>query len=373
VRGDIVTPARVGVLALLSGFLLASCASPVQHRASPPRHPAGSTTSVSAPAPTTTVPATGPLLFAAPVPIPISAAQITATEAADGAVFVAPQNPDGGASVVWVVDGGGPAAIAEHMPAGVAALAADSTNLYVASYNDVTAFNRASGNQDGEWPLTGLDAANDSASNLVSMTVAGGEVLVTVAAGFTTSVYQIDPTTTAAPALVAQGLSVAIGPDGSVYYERADHRLVRRTSTGTVTVGPALADAPNNEGGGVQSVEFVGGGAVWVTEPAGQGLDTQFSTYDDQSLRLLATFSGSTTEQFADTATGVLATDPPGGQVSCPVPASGQLTDCLYRVSTAGAAGASVPVGTALAVLGQDPVVIESNASSTELELVRVS
>jgi len=55
--------------------------------------------------------------------------------------------------VVWVIDGDGPAAIAEHVNSGVSALAADSTNLYVANYNNVIAFDRSTGNQIGEWNL----------------------------------------------------------------------------------------------------------------------------------------------------------------------------------------------------------------------------
>ena len=43
--------------------------------------------------------------------------------------------------------------IAEHVPTGIAALAADSTNFYVATYSTVFAYNRASGNQDGQWTM----------------------------------------------------------------------------------------------------------------------------------------------------------------------------------------------------------------------------
>ena len=38
--------------------------------------------------------------------------------------------------IAWVVDGNGPAAIAEHVATGIAALAADGTNFYVATYSE---------------------------------------------------------------------------------------------------------------------------------------------------------------------------------------------------------------------------------------------
>ena len=83
---------------------------------------------------------------------------MTAAESPDGAVFAAPQDPTSPSpSVAWVVDGNGPAAIAEHVPTGIAALAADSTNFYVATYSTVFAYDRASGNQDGQWTMPAVN------------------------------------------------------------------------------------------------------------------------------------------------------------------------------------------------------------------------
>jgi len=82
--------------------------------------------------------------------------------------------------VVWVIDGDGPAAIAEHVNSGVSALAADSTNLYVANYNNVIAFDRSTGNQIGEWNLPPINSANTSDADLVSMSATDGQILVMI-------------------------------------------------------------------------------------------------------------------------------------------------------------------------------------------------
>ena len=103
-----------------------------------------------------------------------------------------------------------------------------------------------------------------------------------------------------------RGLGDAIGSDGSVYYERTDHHLVARRPNGATAVGPVLADKPNGLGGGVQYLDVVPGGAVWVSEPAGQGLDATFSTYDAATLHPLGSFQGSVTSTVVDSSAGAL-------------------------------------------------------------------
>ena len=140
------------------------------------------------------MPTSGPLQAGSPIALPFAADRVTAAESPDGAVFAAPQDPTSPApAVAWVVDGNGPAAIAEHVATGIAALAADSANFYVATYSDVFAYSRASGNQDGQWTMPTVNATNSSDDDLVSMTAAGGAVLVSVTRGNTVSVYRIDP------------------------------------------------------------------------------------------------------------------------------------------------------------------------------------
>src|SRR5580692_4943048 len=159
--------------------LFASCSSSPSTSATststPTRHAA---TTTSGPATTLPPPATtGPLTPGAPIVLPFTADRVTAAESPDGAVFAAPQDPTSPApDIAWVVDGNGPAAIAEHVPTGVAALAADSTNFYAATYSNVYAYNRTSGNQDGQWNMPTVNAANSSDADLVALTTGGGNV-----------------------------------------------------------------------------------------------------------------------------------------------------------------------------------------------------
>ena len=236
------------------------------------------TTSASARAATTVpAPPSGPFTLGAPIAIPFSADRVTAAESPDGAVFAAPQNPTSPSpSVAWVVDGNGPALVAEHVSTGIAALAADSTNFYVATYSTLYAYNRTSGNQDGQWTMPSVPTANSSNDDLVALAAANGCVFVSVTRGNTVSVYTVNPAAATAPVPAARA-GCAVGSDGSVYYERSDHHLAARRPNGATTVGPALADTPNGLGGGVQYVDVVAGGAVWVSEPAGQGLDATYA------------------------------------------------------------------------------------------------
>ena len=193
--------AAVGAL-VTTAVVLASCGSgPAGPGAAPP---AGGPTTTATPAPTAStlppVAATGPLQAGAPIALPFSADRVTAAESPDGAVFAAPQAPTSPApSVAWVVDGNGPAAVAEHVATGIAAMAADGTDLYVATYAEVYAFTRSSGDQNGQWTMPPLNTADSSNDDLVSMTAAAGAVYLSVDRGNTVDVYRIDPSSSAPP------------------------------------------------------------------------------------------------------------------------------------------------------------------------------
>jgi hypothetical protein len=362
-------------LALVAaGLLLAACSSPGTPASSSKHQPTTTSTTSSPGTTTTAAPSTGPLQVGQGVAIPITANQVTAAEGPDGAVFVSSQDPLSSAStVVWVVDGGGPAAVAETMPGGVAALAADATNLYVASYTTVTAFDRTSGNQDGQWTLPTVDTANTSNADLVSMAASGGYVMLMIAHGNTEDMYRLSPGSAAAPHLVAQGTSAAFGPNGSVYYARSDNHLVELSRSGGTTVGPLLANAPNGLGGGVQFVTVVANGLVWVSEPAGQGLDTKFSEYDAATLQLQGALGGSTSEQIAGTSAGTLLLSPPNDTADCSPSTSAASTGCVVRVTPPSTLSDSVPVGMAISLLGPDPAVIVNGPTPTAFEMERIS
>jgi hypothetical protein len=374
--------ARVGPLLLSAALatLLAACTSSGQPDKTASHHATTSSpgsTPTSA-VPTTTLPAlaaSGPLAISANVAVPIAAnVQITAAEAPDGSVFVAPESHDSPTpTVVWVVDGNTPAAIAEHVAGGVSALAADSANLYVVSGNNVLGYSRSTGNQMGQWNLPPINTANTSNAELVSMDADGGVVLITVAQGDLEYVYRFDSTSTAAPRLIAQGTSAAFGPNGSVYYERSDDHLVELSAAGVTTVGPLLVHAPNGAGGGIANVEAVAGGLVWVSEPAGQGLDTQLSPYDATTLQPMGTFSGSVTEQIVDTGAGPLVLAGPDGPGVCPQGGAATSSSCVFRLSPTAALTDPTSVGSAEQLLGPYPAVLSANSTTNDLVLERVS
>lgn len=375
--GFAVRPKTLATVALIvtAAALLGSCSSgPSTPSASSTtsststRHAATTTTSSTLPPPATT----GPLTPGAPIALPFAADRVTATESPDGAVFAAPQDPtDPAPAIAWVVDGNGPAAIAEHVATGIAALAADANNFYAATYSTVYAYDRASGDQDGQWNMPPINAQNSSDSDLVALATGGGNVYVSVTQGDTTSVYRIAPGSSAAPHLVVRGLGDAIGSDGTIYYERTDHHLVALTPTGRTTVGPALADAPNGLGGGVQYVEVVAAGAVWVSEPAGQGLDAAYTTYDTQTLARVGSYNGSVTSSVVDSASGPLLLQPSPGPAACPGAQSPAA--CVLRIDQHGATSDPVNVGAAVTLIGPQPAVIVSDTTTGQFDLVRLS
>jgi hypothetical protein len=367
----------LALLPVATGSLLAACSSP-HHSASGPPPGTPATSSTTGVAPTTTAPTvatTGPLSISASVAVPIPATvQITATEAPDGAVFVSQEGNDPTTpTVVWVVDPTGPAEIAEHVSGGVSALAADATNLYVVADDSVIGYTRSTGNQMGQWKLPVINTANTSDAHLVTMAAAGGAVLVMITQGNQENIYRLLPTSTAAPRLIAHGTSAAFGPDGSVYYERSDNHLVKLSPGGATTVGPALPNTPNGEGGGIAGVVAVAGGLVWVSAPAGQGLDAQLSPYDAVTLHAMGSYPGSVTEQIVDTSAGGLVLVGPNGPGGCPQGPSAASISCVFRLSQTAQLSDPTPVGTADILLGPQPAVVTSSTTTPDLVVQRLS
>ena len=143
--------------------------------------------------------------------------------------------------------------------------------------------------------------------------------------------------------------------------------------SGSTTVGPLLAAAPNGEGGGVQYLSTVAGGAVWVDEPAGQGLDEEWTTYDATSLAQVGSFSGSEGESFVDTAAGPLVLASPDVQSACDQGGSQAATWCVARVSLQGAMSYPNAFPNAVDLVGPQPVVISENAAGTQVDFTRLS
>jgi hypothetical protein len=319
--------------------------------------------------------ALGSLHVASSIKLPINAGfTVTATEGPDGAVFVARQSTTTPiATVVWVVDGTSLPSVAEHLAGGASALAADSKNLYVANYKNVTAFSRQSGAKIRTWSLPKLNSANTSDADLVSLSAYRGTVYVTLPRGNIDAVYQIRATSSTAPKLIAQGSSVAIGSRGSLFFARSDHRLVARSANGSLVVGPKLRDKPTALGGGVQFVDAIAGGLVWVSEPAGQGLDTSYAMYRVSTLTLAGSSDqGLVNEEIVNTTSGALVLGFGESSVKCPQ-TSALSNVCVYRISSSAVLSDATPVGSAFALLGPEPAVITTNGTSSSLTLDRIA
>ena len=366
------------------GLVLASCSSSPsspkaapsapQHGGSSPSSPSSTTTTATPPSTLPPVATSGPLTAGSPIALPFSADRVTAAESPDGAVFAAPQDPTSPApAVAWVVDANGPAAIAEHVPTGIAALAADSTNFYVATYATVYGYNRASGNQDGQWTMPARQRGQQLRRQPGLHGGGRHAVFVSVTQGGAVSVYSLDPTTSAPPHLVVRGLGDAIGPDGSVFYESDDHHLAVLPPRRPAPTGPVLAHTPNGLGGGVQYVDVVAGGAVWVSQPAGQGLDAEFTTYDTTTLGVLGSYSGSVTSSVVETAAGPLVLVPAGNSASCPQASPPIPASCVLRIDPHGVMSDALGVGAAVTLIGPGPAVVVADTATGQFVLVRLS
>ena len=123
----------------------------------------------------------------------------------------------------------------------------------------------------------------------------------------------------------------------------------------------------------MQYLDAVAGGTVWVDQPAGQGLDALFTTYDAGTLATLASYSGSVTSTVADTAAGPLVLDPVGGTAACPPASPPTPASCVLRIDAHGAVSDPVTVGAAVTLIGPAPAVVVSDTTSGQFDLIRLS
>ena len=246
-------------------------------------HTAAPTGSPSQPAVTSTT--SDALHVAGTVNVPLNSLGLTLqAEAPDGTVFVG--SPGG--TVVWTVKLGTAPAVAEHVPGGADALAADSTYLYVASGHTVYAYARDTGDLTRQWSLptskdsvlnlevtgarlwarTGMQAFDppaDAKATLVELDKAGGGPLRQVSVPWSTS--------------------IAGGPTG-LYYVLSSQTVVEQTDAGTTLSAPV--NDPVNltlSGPNAIQVEGVDGNRVVVAHFAGQGLDAVLEAYDATTLK----------------------------------------------------------------------------------------
>jgi hypothetical protein len=299
-----------------------------------------------------------PLSVRARISLPIAsddAFPSVAAEGPDGVVFVS----DPAHHQVWAVDGDGPAAPAVHVAGVINGLAADASSLYVATFSTVYRYSRSTGTKVFQWTLPAMKPQSSSNALLVSLTAANGTLWAFVVHGNDVNVYRINPNSQRSPQLVTRSLGAVVSPNGSLYYERTDARLIRVVA-GRVKVGPRLEDRPNGLGGGVQYIDSVAGGEVWVVDPAGQGLDATYSAFNSSTLVAGATFQGSVGDMMANTRIG-------------PLMVSGAESQAVQRISATGRLTARLRLAGAEALVGPAPAVVAWNQSGNALVLDRLS
>jgi hypothetical protein len=299
----VVTLAATGVVPRIFGTpgtaAPASSASPT-HGAATPRPTARSTASprpsgsqqglgVSPPAPSVTGQLHVVLHDALPVTYSPNLVVIGA-EAPDGSVFAAfasnqnQEQPSGSVvalagSAVYVVDGDQAVQVAENPAIPIAALAADSTYLYVGGGNQIVAYNRVTGNITQTWNVAQqvrLMAASAGRLWAVLGGVTGGQVVeINPSTGSTTTVGTDTANVT----------SVAAGPLGLYYVESGGETIVHVSPDGTRQQAPTnqTVNAQLSGPAAVQAVSVIGNQLLLIHD-AGQGLDSSSQTYNASTL-----------------------------------------------------------------------------------------
>lgn len=321
---------------------------------------------------TTTIalpPTTGPLTATATIPLGSPAgSQLAAGEAPDGTVFVA----DSAGSDVLVVDGDAAPQVAEHISGTVDSIAADSSDLYVATVTDAYEFDRSTGSLVEDWKLPAFSTANTSDQELVSMALGGGFVWLSITEGNNVDVYRVTPGSSAGPTQFEQTLSAVVGSDGTLYYVRSDGHIVRQPPSGAPTVGPVLSTVTHNNPSlsPPPVLDGLAGGYLWAEADAGQGLDSAYYAFTDDSLQEGPVVGGTVSARMAQTLTGPLWLF---GLETTECPTAGNT--CVQRLSDSGTLSDPYPVRSPVLLLGPYPALVEATGSggTGNLVLVRLS
>ena len=124
----------------------------------------------------------------------------------------------------------------------------------------------------------------------------------------------------------------------------------------------------------MQYVDVVAGGAVWVSEPAGQGLDAELHHLRRHHARRARLVQRDRDEHRRGLRRRARSSSSPGRQhavvpqASPPIPAS-----CVLRIDQHGAMSDAVGVGAAVTLLGPGPAVVVSDTTTGQFDLVRLS
>jgi hypothetical protein len=293
-------PLIAAALAGSAALLAAGCSAGGQQPSSTPSHTttasAAASASVSASASPVTVPAppapatSGRLRVRARVPFPVSSSAflaVAAAEAPDGSVFAAFGPQQAGTQVaaagtaVYVVDGDGPAQVAEHPPIPIAALAADDTYLYVGGGTQIIEYARATGAVARTLTL---------ASPVRLMAASAGKLWAVLGSSVSGpgQVVEISPgsgTITTVGTDAANVADLAAGPLGLYYVESGGATIVRINPNGT-RLEAATNQTVNEQLSGPAAIQAISviGSQLLVIHDAGQGLDSSSQTYDATTL-----------------------------------------------------------------------------------------
>jgi len=297
---------------------------------------------------------------------------LTVAQAPDGAIFVAGKVAS--PQIIWVVDGVGPAGIAEHVRGPVTALAADVANLYVGVGQSVTAYSRTTGNVVRTWH-TALPGT------LTQLVVAGTKVWglsmgsADDSNGAPAGLVELDPASNSPVRSVtgfAGALSLAAGPSSVYYVTKQSAELVQQTNAGATVTAPTNQQV-NLQLSGASAIQAIAvvDGQVIVQHDAGQGLDAQLNAYDATTLvGPTAQTNFAADEPIASTASGLFVV----GNSDSAACTDGQ-TACVRRFSmSAGNVGdpLALPDDTiASTVTGPYPTVVVARGS--DLHVLRIS
>jgi hypothetical protein len=289
---------------------------------------------------------------------------VIAAEAPDGSVFTAFTAQPTGAPVapagttVYVVDDNDPAAVAEHPPIPVAALAADDTYLYVGGGNQIIEYARATGS---------IARTLSLAQPVRLMAVAAGKLWAVLGSiSGPGRVVEISPGSGAVTTVgtdTANVLDLAAGPLGLYYVESGGATIVRINPNGT-RLEAQSDQTVNTELSGPAAVQAISviGGELFVTHNAGQGDDSSSQTYNATTLAGPLTNAPGTAD--SNQAVGTLA-----GPLdrSAPVASACSGQNCVgrYNIATGAVTDAvSYPQSARLGpLLGPYPAVVVFPAS----------
>ena len=185
---------------------------------------------------------TGPLHVAATISTGLGSSEsLVAAEAPDGAIFFACSSSDctdsgspQAASVVRVVERTGAPAVAEHVSGVVQAIAASSTDLFVATNTSITEYSRSNGQVVCHW--IGPTNVTPSGNSYPTVDLAFGDGLLwalygiaTDQSGYEPSILErIVPGSSGQPQVVSSDVGqngVVVGPAGAFYGDYMDNTI----------------------------------------------------------------------------------------------------------------------------------------------------